>query len=99
MEDLQTLQQALAVLVCTFQRYSKKEGDRYTLSKGELKELLENEFPSLGNVSAFEELRSLLDVNKDGEVDFEEYIRFVAVACTLCHEFFFDFPVVLPRGK
>ncbi|XP_067395415.1 protein S100-A4-like isoform X2 [Emydura macquarii macquarii] len=103
MEELQTLQQALAVLVCTFQRYSKKEGDRRTLSKGELKELLEKELPSLGNVQmkegAFEELLSLLDANKDGEVDFEEYIRFVAVACTFCHEFFLDFPVVLPRGQ
>ncbi|KAM7138480.1 protein S100-A2-like isoform 1-T2 [Macrochelys suwanniensis] len=99
----QTLQQALAVLVCTFQRYSKQEGDRFTLSRGELKKLLEKELPSLGDVQvkegAFEELLSILDANKDGEVDFQEYIRFVAVACTLCHEFFVDSPVVLPRGQ
>uniref|UniRef100_A0A452GS17 Protein S100 n=1 Tax=Gopherus agassizii TaxID=38772 RepID=A0A452GS17_9SAUR len=95
----QTLQQALAVLVCTFQRYSKQEGDRFTLSRGELKELLEKELPSLGDEGAFEELLSILDANRDGEVDFQEYIRFVAVACTLCHEFFLDSPVVLPREQ
>uniref|UniRef100_A0A8C3PEB3 Protein S100 n=1 Tax=Chrysemys picta bellii TaxID=8478 RepID=A0A8C3PEB3_CHRPI len=97
----QMLQQALAVLVCTFQRYAKQEGDRFTLSRGELKELLEKELPSLGDVKheKVEELMSILDANRDGEVDFQEYIRFVAVACTLCHEFFLDSPVVLPRGQ
>ncbi|XP_014433499.1 protein S100-A2-like isoform X2 [Pelodiscus sinensis] len=99
----QTLQQALAVLVCTFQRYAKQEGNRFTLSRRELRELLETELPSLGNVQvkegAFEELMSILDTNGDEEVDFQEYIRFVAVACTLSHEFFLDFPAALPRGQ
>ncbi|XP_074836848.1 protein S100-A2-like [Carettochelys insculpta] len=97
----QTLQQALAELVCTFQRYARQEGDRFMLSHRELRELLEKELPSLGNVQvkegAFEELLGILDTDKDREVSFEEYIRFVAVACTLCHEFFMDFPVGLPR--
>lgn len=50
MEELQTLEKALGVLVCTFQRYCRKDGNQTTLSKGELRELLENELPSLRTV-------------------------------------------------
>ncbi|XP_053134040.1 protein S100-A2-like [Hemicordylus capensis] len=101
MEGMQTLGQALGVLVCTFQHYCRKEGDRSTLSKGELRELLENELPSLRTLQikdgALEELMALLDTNKDNQVDFEEYIRFVAAACTFFHDFFRDAPAVQPR--
>lgn len=51
MEEWQTLERALGVLVCTFQRYCRKEGDRHRLSKRELQELLESELPSLRTVS------------------------------------------------
>ncbi|XP_061462335.1 protein S100-A3-like [Rhineura floridana] len=101
MEQYHTLERALGALVCTFQRYCRKEGDRHTLSKGELRELLDNELPSLQTLpikdGAYEELMALLDTNKDGQVDFEEYIRFIAAACTFFHEFFRDSPVAQPR--
>ncbi|XP_063002421.1 protein S100-A2-like [Elgaria multicarinata webbii] len=101
MEHYETLERALGVLVCTFQRYCQKEGDQRTLSKGELKELLEKELPSLKTVEikdgAFEELMSLLDTNKDNQIDFEEYIRFITAACTFVHDFFKDSPAVQPR--
>lgn len=47
------VQQAMALLISAFDRYSSKEGDAHTLNKAELKELLENEFGELLGVSDF----------------------------------------------
>uniref|UniRef100_A0A8D0GGU5 Protein S100 n=1 Tax=Sphenodon punctatus TaxID=8508 RepID=A0A8D0GGU5_SPHPU len=90
-----TLEQALGVLVCTFLRYARQEGAKCTLNRGELRELLENELQI--PPGAFEELMRLLDTNKDQEVDFEEYARFVAAACSFFHQFFSDSPPCQPR--
>uniref|UniRef100_A0A8D2J659 Protein S100 n=1 Tax=Varanus komodoensis TaxID=61221 RepID=A0A8D2J659_VARKO len=98
MERLHTLERALAVLVCTFQRYCQREGHRNTLSKEQLRALLEKELPSLQMVESPPfQLMGLLDTNKDNQVDFEEYIRFITAACTFFHDFFQDSPAVQPR--
>lgn len=45
------IQKAMALLISTFDKYSGKEGDKNTLSKEELKELLQNEFGEMLCVS------------------------------------------------
>lgn len=42
------IQKAMALLIATFHKYSGKEGDKLTLSKGELKDLLTAELDVFG---------------------------------------------------
>lgn len=48
---MSNIQQAMTLLITTFDKYSSKEGDSSTLSKAELKDLLENEFGQMLMVS------------------------------------------------
>ncbi|NXW09657.1 S10A4 protein, partial [Fregetta grallaria] len=97
------LEQALAVMVTTFHKYSGKEGDKYKLSKAELKELLNKELPIFGSKqmdeAEFKRLVNDLDHNKDTEVDFKEYACFLACITMGFNEFFKDGPTKQPRKK
>uniref|UniRef100_A0A8C3C2Z5 S100/CaBP-9k-type calcium binding subdomain domain-containing protein n=1 Tax=Cairina moschata TaxID=8855 RepID=A0A8C3C2Z5_CAIMO len=90
------LEQALAAMVTTFHKYSGKEGDKYKLSKAELKELLTKELPSFGSVKA-DLLVNDLDHDKDSEVDFKEFACFLACVAMGFNEFFKD--AKQPRKK
>ncbi|XP_065101796.1 ictacalcin-like [Paramisgurnus dabryanus] len=86
------LQKSMATLIAVFYKYSGKEGDKKNLSKGELKELLTKEMGDiLGKSSNQAELDKIfqdLDANKDGCVDFQEYVTLCACITMLCNEFF-----------
>ncbi|KAL7886685.1 hypothetical protein AOLI_G00044060 [Acnodon oligacanthus] len=88
------VQQAMALLISAFHKYSGKEGDKYTLSKGELKDLLTNElgdiFGKSADQKAMDKIFKDLDANADGSVDFQEYVTLVACLTMLCNDFFKD---------
>ncbi|KAJ7307303.1 hypothetical protein JRQ81_009309 [Phrynocephalus forsythii] len=83
------LEKALATLVYTFHKYSGREGDRFTLSKSELKELVTTEV-ALGEVkaAAIDKLMESLDKNKDEVIDFKEYTSFLSALCMTYNDFF-----------
>uniref|UniRef100_A0AAY5KWU9 Protein S100 n=1 Tax=Esox lucius TaxID=8010 RepID=A0AAY5KWU9_ESOLU len=86
------VQQAMALLISAFHKYSGKEGDKLTLSKGELKDLLSAELGDLlgktTDQAQVDKIFKDLDANKDGSVDFQEYVTLVACLTMLCNEFF-----------
>ncbi|XP_060776774.1 LOW QUALITY PROTEIN: ictacalcin [Neoarius graeffei] len=86
------LQKCMAILIGTFHKYSGKDEDKKTLSKGELKELLSNELgDTLGKASdkaALDKIFNDLDENSDGVVDFQEYVTMVTCITVLCNECF-----------
>ncbi|CAK6973569.1 ictacalcin-like [Scomber scombrus] len=80
------LTQAIALLRATFEEYAGKEGNKETLSKAELIDLLRNELPGLGSAPKAEvdKFFSILDNDKDGVVDFKEYVTFVTALTLMC---------------
>ncbi|XP_033980985.1 S100 calcium binding protein S isoform X2 [Trematomus bernacchii] len=94
-EPSSNLESAMQMLIKTFHKYSGKEGDKFTLSRGELKELLLEELGTyLGGSSkdneAVEKVMNDLDANNDGEVDFTEFIILMGALTVACNDFFLD---------
>ncbi|XP_039977874.1 ictacalcin-like [Xiphias gladius] len=86
------VQQAMGLLINAFDKYSSKEGDKFSLNKAELKELLENEFGELlgkaNDKAAVDGIFKDLDTNKDNRVDFREFVSMVCCLTQMCHEYF-----------
>ncbi|KAM7138449.1 protein S100-A6 [Macrochelys suwanniensis] len=82
------LDQAIGTLVVIFHKYSGKEGDKNTLSKKELKELIQKEL-TIGAKLKDAEISGLmedLDRNKDQEVNFQEYVTFLAALAMIYND-------------
>uniref|UniRef100_A0AAZ3PPU8 Protein S100 n=1 Tax=Oncorhynchus tshawytscha TaxID=74940 RepID=A0AAZ3PPU8_ONCTS len=83
---------AMSLLIASFHKYSGKEGDKLTLSKAELKELLQAELGEMlgkaSDKSAVDRIFKDLDSNKDNTVDFKEYVTLVSCLTVMCNEFF-----------
>ncbi|KAL7874272.1 hypothetical protein SRHO_G00052420 [Serrasalmus rhombeus] len=88
------LESAMESLIKVFHTYSSKEGDKYKLSKVELKSLLQGELSDFLAASkdplVVEKIMSDLDENRDGEVDFQEFVVLVAALTVACNDFFVE---------
>ncbi|XP_026513887.1 protein S100-A6 [Terrapene carolina triunguis] len=82
------LDQAIGLLVSIFHKYSGKEGDKHTLSKKELKELIQKELTIGAKLKDAEIVRLMedLDRNKDQEVNFQEYVTFLGALAMIYNE-------------
>ncbi|XP_060057422.1 protein S100-A3 isoform X1 [Erinaceus europaeus] len=97
------LEQAVAAIVLTFQQYAELSGNKHKLCQAELKELLQKELPTWVPTELrecdYNKFMSVLDTNKDCEVDFMEYVRALACLCTYCHEYFKTCPPEPPCSQ
>ncbi|XP_072496852.1 protein S100-B isoform X1 [Notamacropus eugenii] len=86
------LEKAMMTIIETFNQYSAKEGDKHKLKKSELKELMNSELSHfLGEIKEQEtvdKVMETLDADGDSECDFQEFVAFIAVITSACHEFF-----------
>ncbi|XP_041635908.1 protein S100-P-like [Cheilinus undulatus] len=87
---MSSLETAMAILMKTFDTYAAAEGRKDSLSKAEVKTLLEKEMPGLlqaaKNQSEVDKLIKGLDLNGDSEVDFSEFVVLVAAVTCACHD-------------
>ncbi|XP_078054624.1 protein S100-A1-like [Mustelus asterias] len=81
---------AMQNLMDVFYQYAK--GDKYTLTRSQMKTLVETELVQLtkkkGNVEAFDKMMKDLDFDGDGEVNFEEFVSFIASLMFSCNELY-----------
>ncbi|KAJ6657044.1 hypothetical protein lerEdw1_003045 [Lerista edwardsae] len=88
------LESTMESLISIFHNYSGKEGDKYKLSKKELKDLLQNELgcflEAQKDTEAVDKIMHDLDENGDGEVDFQEFVVLVAALTVACNTFFWE---------
>uniref|UniRef100_A0A8C6VU87 Protein S100 n=1 Tax=Nothobranchius furzeri TaxID=105023 RepID=A0A8C6VU87_NOTFU len=93
---------AMENLIKVFYRYSGKEGDKYKLNKKEMRNMLQEELAEFLTVIVeliiWGQMKPMpitnimrdLDENKDGEVDFQEFVVLVAALTVACNDFFVD---------
>ncbi|KAM9852486.1 protein S100-A10b [Aulostomus maculatus] len=86
------LERCMESLIMIFHRYANDDGHGKTLSKKELKKLMENELPSFlksqKNPKTVDCILKDLDINKDDKLDFEEFLPLVvglSMACERCY--------------
>ncbi|GAA6220645.1 protein S100-A1-like [Lates japonicus] len=85
------LEKSMESLITIFHHYASGDSDGKTLSKKELKKLIENELPTFlkaqKNPNVVDCIMKDLDQNKDDKLDFEEFIPLVvglSMACEKC---------------
>ncbi|NWW87098.1 M126 protein, partial [Rhynochetos jubatus] len=93
-EPLSELEKAMDVIIDVFHQYSRREGDRDTLSKNELKLLIEkqlvNYLKHVKNKATIDEIMRDLDINKDAQISFSETMLLVTRVTIATHEHLHD---------
>ncbi|GCC17614.1 hypothetical protein chiPu_0021558 [Chiloscyllium punctatum] len=80
----------MLTLITTFQKYAGTDNDGSTLSKPELKQLLESQLPNFipKDEKCKQTFMDTLDRSGDEKVDFMEYVTALACMTTICHDVF-----------
>uniref|UniRef100_A0A8C5T2N7 EF-hand domain-containing protein n=1 Tax=Laticauda laticaudata TaxID=8630 RepID=A0A8C5T2N7_LATLA len=89
-EEMSRLLRNICSIICIFEKYAKDDGDCGTLSKGELKQLIQTEFADVivdpHDPKTIETVLHLLDTDCDGKVGFEEFTVLVFKVVKACYK-------------
>ncbi|KAJ8290004.1 hypothetical protein GJAV_G00007640 [Gymnothorax javanicus] len=87
------LERAMESLITVFHRYASKDGNTASLTRSEVKELMETELSGFlkcqKDPAAVDNIMKGLDSNSDGVVDFEEFVSLItglSIACEQCYQ-------------
>ncbi|XP_075041813.1 protein S100-P-like [Mixophyes fleayi] len=90
------LEKAMVMMIDVFDKYASTEGNKNTLTKGEVKSLMEKELPGMlqkaKDKDACDKIMKHLDENGNSELDFKEFIALVAALTIIGHERFGNKP-------
>uniref|UniRef100_A0A8C4RMA6 EF-hand domain-containing protein n=1 Tax=Erpetoichthys calabaricus TaxID=27687 RepID=A0A8C4RMA6_ERPCA len=84
---------ALAVMVDIFHEYASKDGNAHSLNKGEFKEMINKSAVKQIKIIMCNRIQKLmidLDSDKSGEIDFSEYMTFLASLAVVCNEYLLE---------
>ncbi|NXT78576.1 M126 protein, partial [Zapornia atra] len=89
-EPLSELEKSMDVIIDVFHQYSRREGDRDTLTKKELKLLIEQQLVNylrhVKNKATIDEIMKDLDINKDAQLSFCEVMLLITRVTIATHE-------------
>ncbi|XP_057701476.1 protein S100-B-like isoform X2 [Corythoichthys intestinalis] len=95
---MSNLESGMVTIIRAFKKYSGEKGH---LKKAELKALIHNEmshFIKKMHKKELDELFANLDQNSDLEIDFKEFVAFIAMVTSACQELFTPFHESLACG-
>ncbi|KAM4755940.1 protein MRP-126-like [Cyanocitta cristata] len=89
-EPLSELEKAMDIIIDVFHQYSRREGDKDTLTKKELKLMIEKQLANylkhVKNKTTIDQIMKDLDVNKDAQISFGEMMLLVTRVTCATHE-------------
>ncbi|NXG87877.1 M126 protein, partial [Stercorarius parasiticus] len=93
-EQLSELEKAMDVIIDVFHQYSRREGDRDTLTKNELKLLIEKQLVNylrhVRNKATIDQIMKDLDINRDAQISFSEVMVLITRVTIATHEHLHD---------
>ncbi|XP_008053144.1 protein S100-A11 [Carlito syrichta] len=78
-------------LIAVFQKYAGKDGNNCTLSKMEFRNFMNTElaaFTKNQDPGVLDRMMKKLDINSDGQLDFQEFLNLIGGLAVACHDSF-----------
>ncbi|NXD71695.1 M126 protein, partial [Eolophus roseicapillus] len=93
-EPLSQLEKAMDIIIDVFHQYSRREGDRDTLTKTELKLLIEKQLANylkhVKSKATIDDIMKDLDMNRDAQLSFSEVMLLIIRVTIATHEHLHD---------